>query len=657
MKRFANSFILLLGLTVFVVQGQAVNLALNKTYSASSTWSGYPAKNAFDGNAASRWGAERNLTAGQWVQVDFGTSVEFDRVVIKEYATRVSGYQIRVSDDGDKWLIAAQGTVIESDEVFELLAPQNKRYLRFYVTSATSEPSIYEIGVFYKVAEVPKPVLGEGMYFEDPRGPLTKSEVDYFKAYASKANRFPLPTTNVGNQLVYGAQGIGAEGLAWMYKTTGDREILDLFIKHCDYMLNCRNDQQGGEKRVIWTGRVEKCWPNKVYDETKPHEIQYSASENGDVLGHIYFCAYLILLSPDLLDQKAPVSDKKNYIDFGTTYRDRAMKYIQMCDEVMDEFYVPRFVTNTYTLEWPDCPEWNWLKQAIGYRFPVNQQAMALNAFHKALECYAVLGINPEKQALYKKVVQVSIDGQAETLKPVKVTVNGETKNCYLWYYHMDGGSKTEDFDHSSYAMLQYYKAYESDLFENVTLDKMRTFINTVKYIMWDEVTRTVSDHVNGQETELKDRKDKTYPGWIQMSCFDPEFWEYNLKMRGDVTKEVGRMGHFLYMKSCLFGYADDLDAHPINITRYGGYDPTAITPSTTVGKDNILISGPVKDVLNIVAERELKTVRIADLSGRIMLNQPYEENISVSHLPAGIYVVLMETVDGQGCAVKIVKE
>lgn len=95
----------------------------------------------------------------------------------------------------------------------------------------------------------------------------------------------------------------------------------------------------------------------------------------------------------------------------------------------------------------------------------------------------------------------------------------------------------------------------------------------------------------------------------------------------------------------------------PSILPRYGGYDPTAITPSTTVGKDNILISGPVKDVLNIVAERELKTVRIADLSGRIMLNQPYEENISVSHLPAGIYVVLMETVDGQGCAVKIVKE
>ena len=431
MKRFAISFILLLGLTVFVVQGQAVNLALNKTYSASSTWSSaYTAKNAFDGNAASRWSAKSGETANQWIQVDFGTPVEFDRVVIKEYSTRVSGYQIQVSDDGDKWLIAAQGTVIESDEVLELLSPQNKRYLRLYVTSALKEPGFYEIGVFNKIAEIPKPTFGEGMYFEDPRGPLTKSEVDYFKAYASKANKFPLPTTNVGNQLVYGTQGIGAEALAWMYKTTGDREILDLFIKHCDYMLNCRNDQQGGEKRVIWTGRVEKCWPNKAYDETKPEEVQYSASENGDILGHIYFCAYLILLSPDLLDQKAPVSDKKNYIDFGTTYRDRAMKYIQMCDEVMDEFYVPRFVTDTYTLNWPDCPEWNWLKQAIGYRFPVNQQAMALNAFHKALECYGVLGIKPDKQALYKKVVQVSIDGQAESLKPVKVTVNGETMLC-----------------------------------------------------------------------------------------------------------------------------------------------------------------------------------------------------------------------------------
>ncbi|MFR2071873.1 MAG: discoidin domain-containing protein, partial [Bacteroides nordii] len=149
MKRFAISFILLLGLTVFVAQGQAVNLALNKTYSASSTWSSiYEAKNAFDGNAASRWSAERDFTTNQWVQVDFGTSVEFDRVVIKEYGTRVSSYQIRVSDNGEKWLIAAQGTIIESDEVLELLAPQNKRYLRLYIISAVSEPSIFEIGVF-----------------------------------------------------------------------------------------------------------------------------------------------------------------------------------------------------------------------------------------------------------------------------------------------------------------------------------------------------------------------------------------------------------------------------------------------------------------------------------------------------------------------------
>ncbi|WP_221659185.1 discoidin domain-containing protein [Bacteroides salyersiae] len=656
MKRFALSIIALLWLTVFIVQGQAVNLALNKTYSASSTWSNaYAAKNAFDGNAATRWSAEKDFTSNQWVQVDFGTSVEFDRVVIKEYGTRVSSYQIQVSDDGKKWLIAAQGNIIESDEVMELLAPQKKRYLRFYIISALKEPGLYEIGVFNKVAEIPKPILGEGMYFEDPRGPLTKSEVDYFKAYTSKANKFPLATTNVGNQLVYGKQGIGAEGLAWMYKTTGDRDILDLFIKHCDYMLNCRNDQQGGEKRVLWTGRVEKCWPNKDKSETEGL-VKYSASENGDILGHIYFCSYLILLSPDLLDQKAPVSDKKDYIDFGTTYRDRALKYIQMCDEVMDEFYVPRFVTSTYTLNWPDCPEWNWLGQAIGYRFPVNQQAMALNAFHKALECYGVLGIRPEKQELYKKVVQTSIDGQAETLKPVKVTVNGETKNCYLWYYHMDGGSKVEDFDHSSYGMLQYYKAYESDLFENVTLEKMHTFINTVKYIMWDETTRTVSDHVNGAEKELKDRRDNTLPGWIQMSYFDPDFWEYNLKMRGNVTEDVGRMGHFLYMKSRLFGYADDLNARPINITRYGEGGGTAITPTASEKRD-VSIAGPVKDVLNIVAEQELKTVRMVDLSGRTLLNQPYEENIPVSHLPAGIYVVFMETAEGQVCAVKIVKE
>lgn len=657
MKRFLISFVSLLGLAVVAAHGQAVNLALGKTYSASSEYkSAYGPAKAFDGNASTRWSAGKNATTNEWLQVDFGAPVEFDRVVIKQYENRVSAYEIQVSDDARDWVAALKGDVIESDEVMTF-PPQVKRYLRLLIISATKETSIWELAVFNKVAEVPRPELGSGMFFENPRGPLTKAEVDYFKAFAANPKKFALPTSNVGNQLVYGKQGIGAEGLAWMYKTTGDKDILDIFIKHCDYMLFCRNDQEGGEKRTLWTGRIEKCWPNKANTEAEGL-VKYSASENGDILGHIYFCAYLILLSPDLLDQPAPASDKQDYIDFGTTYRDRAMKYIQMCDEVMDEFYVPRFVTASLTLEWPDCDEWNWLGQAIGYRFPVNQQAMALNAFHKALECYGVLNINPEKRELYKKVVQTSINGMEETLVPKTVTVNGETKNCYLWYYHMDmGKNKPEDFDHSSYTMLEYYKAYESDLFERVTLDKMHTFINTVKYIMWDEATRTVSDHVDGSETNVADRKKSTYPGWIQMSFFDPEFWEYNLKMRGNVAEEVGRMGHFLYMKSRLFGYADDLTAHPVNITRYGGKDPASITPEAIADESGISISGPVKNELNIQSEIPLKTVRIIDLSGRAVLTQPYSESISVAHLATGIYVVIMETADGQATAVKIIKE
>ena len=174
---------------------------------------------------------------------------------------------------------------------------------------------------------------------------------------------------------------------------------------------------------------------------------------------------------------------------------------------------------------------------------------------------------------------------------------------------------------------------------------------------MWDEATRTVSDHVDGSETNVADRKKSTYPGWIQMSFFDPEFWEYNLKMRGNVAEEVGRMGHFLYMKSRLFGYADDLTAHPINITRYGGKDPASITPEAIADESGISISGPVKNELNIQSEIPLKTVRIIDLSGRAVLTHSYSESISVAHLATGIYVVIMETADGQATAVKIIKE
>ena len=78
---------------------------------------------------------------------------------------------------------------------------------------------------------------------------------------------------------------------------------------------------------------------------------------------------------------------------------------------------------------YPNTPAWRamgtFYADRNGRGIPVNQQMMLLNGFQKAVECYEVLGINPEKKEEYMKVIQNSIDWQHETLETRRITVNG----------------------------------------------------------------------------------------------------------------------------------------------------------------------------------------------------------------------------------------
>ena len=304
-------------------QGNVVNLALNKPSEASTIYdSRFPASKAFDGDNtdSSRWSAAKNSTTDQWLQVDLQEAALFDRILVTEYKNekRISSFKVQVSNNAMQWtdVVVRDGSIPDDGVIsFE---PVTCRYVRFFIVQATREPTINEMGVYYQ--KTPLPGLGVAMKFEDMKGPLTDVELSYYKAYLRGLSP---ATDNIGNTLVYGRIGLAAEGMAFMYAATRDREILDILIRHCDYMLYCRNDQPGGDKRTIWTGSVEKCWPNKAMGEL---DQPYSGSENGDILGHIYFCAYLILLSPELHSLEAPASEKLT--DWGTTYLDRAKKFI-----------------------------------------------------------------------------------------------------------------------------------------------------------------------------------------------------------------------------------------------------------------------------------------------------------------------------------------
>ena len=89
-------------LSVFNTADPGTDLALNKTATASSidNTSDEP-QNAIDGNPDTRWSSA--YEDNQWIQVDFGTPVSFNQVLIVWEQAYALNYVIQVSDDATTW--------------------------------------------------------------------------------------------------------------------------------------------------------------------------------------------------------------------------------------------------------------------------------------------------------------------------------------------------------------------------------------------------------------------------------------------------------------------------------------------------------------------------------------------------------------------------
>lgn len=149
-------------LTLIVVQG---SLALNKTYFASSSWSAaFDGKYAFDDSDATRWSAGRGQVSDQYVGVNFGNQISFNKVVLKEISfPRVNSFILQYSEDGVNYydIPGTEGTTIGALQTvtFETVSAQ---YLRLWINStklesgASKEPTINEFEVYN--VDITKPV-------------------------------------------------------------------------------------------------------------------------------------------------------------------------------------------------------------------------------------------------------------------------------------------------------------------------------------------------------------------------------------------------------------------------------------------------------------------------------------------------------------------
>ncbi len=138
-----------------------VNLALNKLVTVSSTQSGYPATNAVDGNAGTRWSSASSDP--QWLYVDLQASYNISRVKLNWEAAYAKSYQIQISSNAVNW-VSICSTNSGGGGIEDLTGLSGTgRYVRMYgtVRATIYGYSLYELEVYGTVPTPPNqpPVL------------------------------------------------------------------------------------------------------------------------------------------------------------------------------------------------------------------------------------------------------------------------------------------------------------------------------------------------------------------------------------------------------------------------------------------------------------------------------------------------------------------
>ena len=157
--------------------GGGTNLALGKTMSASGVSQTYVASNANDGNQATYWESTNNAFP-QWLQVDLGSSVSVNKVVLKVptgWGSRTETLSVGSSTDGANFgtLVASTGYVFDgsANTVTITFAATTTRYLRLNFTANTGWPAgqISEFEVYGPTTgDTTAPSAPTGLAFTQP---------------------------------------------------------------------------------------------------------------------------------------------------------------------------------------------------------------------------------------------------------------------------------------------------------------------------------------------------------------------------------------------------------------------------------------------------------------------------------------------------------
>ena len=128
------------------------NLALGKKATASKQLNGdYSAEKATDGSHASGWCPDAGKVAGEWLEVDLGGEMTFDRTIIDQhnpgrYAGGIGAYKIQYWNGRDwKNLVIGKRIAVRQTDDF---TPVTARKVRLLITAGGENSCVYEFQLF-----------------------------------------------------------------------------------------------------------------------------------------------------------------------------------------------------------------------------------------------------------------------------------------------------------------------------------------------------------------------------------------------------------------------------------------------------------------------------------------------------------------------------
>lgn len=258
-------------------------------------------------------------------------------------------------------------------------------------------------------------------------GPVLGVEVASFKAYIAA---LAPATDNIGDNWAQGKSGVELKAMGLVYQVSGDLVILQKMMAYCDVLLAGRNDLAAAPRGQYkaWTGTVAPVWPHTA---TVGTALAAAGAEQGDPIGHLAYCAKLILKTAGLADRRVPAGDPHR---FGKTYFERAWRYVRAADESARYFVLRDLISfdgdgrYRYAAGSP---------RQGGAALPWDQQMMLNYAFMTLSEAHHLLGDDAALEARYRNIVDTNLAAFFKV--GVASYQNPDGRASYRWAYARPG--------------------------------------------------------------------------------------------------------------------------------------------------------------------------------------------------------------------------